>query len=134
MSFLKNSKHKNIYKIAIAYFAIAWLLVQSLVTASYAYNLPPILVGGMVFMMIGGYPLVLMMAWAYEATHRTRGWEKDNAIANKELGEGRKFPLFIGGIIILAIAILLFDIFILRAQAAHDSVSQGAVSSSAAQN
>lgn len=121
MSFIKNSKHRNIYKIGIAYLAIAWFLVQMMITLTAFYNLPGILVGGLIFMLIGGYPLIMMLAWAYEATHRTRGWEKDNEIANKELGAGSRFPIFIGVLVGLSIAVLLLDIFVLRVVNAPNS-------------
>ena len=114
MSFIKDSKHRNIYKIGIGYFVMALLLVFVMNAATYYYGLPYILVRGLIFMLIGGYPLILMLAWAYEATHRTRGWEKDNAIANKEIGEGYAFPLFVGGVVILSIIVLLVDLFVLR--------------------
>jgi len=127
MSFIKNSKHRNIYKIGIAYLAIAWFLVQVMITLTAFYNLPGILVGGLLFMLIGGYPLIMMLAWAFEATHRTRGWEKDNEIANKELGAGSKFPIFIGILVGLSIAVLLLDIFVLRTMNALNSEVEEAV-------
>ena len=114
MTFIRNSRHRNIYKIGIAYFAIALLLVLVMNAATYYYGLPYILVRGLIFMLIGGYPLIMMMAWIYEATHRTKGWEKDNAIANAEIGEGKIFPLFIGSVVVLSIIILLVYLFILR--------------------
>jgi hypothetical protein len=127
MSFLRNSKHKNVIKIGIAYLAFAWFLVQVIATLTPYFNWPWILVRGFSFMLIGGYPLVMLMAWAYEATHRTKGWEEENRIANEEIGKGWKFPVFIGCLVGMSIFIFLIDIFILRAEitSAADSQDEG---------
>ncbi len=112
MSFLRNSKHKNVIKIGIAYLAFAWFLVQVIATLTPYFNWPWILVRGFSFMLIGGYPLVMLMAWAYEATHRTKGWEEE------------KFPVFIGCLVGMSIFIFLIDIFILRAEITSAADSQ----------
>ena len=76
-------------------------------------DLPVILASGFAFMLVGGYPLIMLLAWAYQLTHQTRGWEKHNVQDGPERS-GMIFNILIGGIVGLSIAILLLDIFVLR--------------------
>lgn len=113
MSFIKNSKHRALYKVGIAYLAIAWFIVQVIATLTPILDLPGILVRGFIFMLIGGYPLIMMMAWVFQLTHQTRGWEAHNEPEKQDAGSGKIFNILIISLVTLSIAILLLDIFVL---------------------
>ena len=115
MSF-SSLKKRLIFKIGIGYLALTWLIVQIIATLTPIYDLPGILVQGIAFMLLMSYPFVMLMGWAYEITHKTRGrgWEKIDRESSIHKEPTGRFYIFITGVVVLSLVILLVDIFILR--------------------
>ena len=107
-------KHRTLVRVGIAYLAVAWFIVQVLATLTPIYDLPGILVRGFAFMLVGGYPLVMMLAYVYQLTHRTRGWEAHNLEDDDKKRGGWIFNTLIISLVSLSIAILLLDLYVLR--------------------
>ena len=79
-NFFSELKRRNVYRIAVAYVAGAWLIMQTcsllLVTT---FQAPP-WVMRIVFSLIAlGFPVTLVLAWAFEITPEGIKWEKDVA-------------------------------------------------------
>lgn len=102
-------KKRLVFKVAVGYLALTWLIIQVIGTLTPILDLPYILVRGLAFMLIMGYPLIMLMAWAYELTHQAN-WDKRAGAG----GTGNGYYGAVIGIVVLTLTIMLVDIFVLR--------------------
>ena len=68
MSFFKELKRRNVFKVAVAYVIVSWLLLQVSDTLVPALHLPEWFNSGVAFMLIIGFPIAMIIAWAFEIT------------------------------------------------------------------
>ncbi len=68
MSFFAELRRRNVFRVGIAYVIVAWLLLQVADTLGPALRLPEWFQSGVVFVLILGFPLALIFAWAFEMT------------------------------------------------------------------
>lgn len=61
-------KRRNVYKIAVAYVVIAWLVVQVATQVFPFFEIPNWAVRLVVLVAIIGFPIALLIAWASEVT------------------------------------------------------------------
>jgi len=66
--FFTELKRRNVYKVAVAYAVIAWLLIQVTDTVFPRLNLPDWAVTLVIVLLILGFPVALVLAWAFELT------------------------------------------------------------------
>jgi tetratricopeptide (TPR) repeat protein len=122
-NFFAELKRRNVYKVAIAYAVIAWLLMQIASQIFPFFDIPSWGVRLVVLLLIIGFPIALILAWAFELTpegiKRTEDVDLSKSIARKS---GRKLDFLIIAVLLLVIGVLLFQRF-------HPKVSP-AVSSS----
>lgn len=119
MPFFKQKKHSTLFKIGLTYVVVSWLILQILGTLTPVFDWPWILVRGFAFMLIGGYPLVMMLAWMYQLTHKdSKNWVKEDETVKPEGGEVKSnnlvFNLMIGSLVVLSIATFLLDFYVLN--------------------
>jgi len=121
--FFGELKRRNVYKVAIAYAVVAWLLMQIASQIFPFFDIPSWGVRLVVLLLIIGFPIALVLAWAFELTpegiKRTEDVDLSKSIRPKT---GRKLDFLIIAVLLLVIAGLLFQRF-------HPKVSP-AVSSS----
>ena len=67
-SFFAELKRRNVYKVAIAYGVVAWLLIQIASQVFPFFEIPNWAVRFIVLAIIIGFPIALIIAWAFEAT------------------------------------------------------------------
>lgn len=67
-SFWGELKKRNVVKVAVAYFVIAWLLIEVVATVFPALKLPEWGVTMVIVLLFIGAPVALLLAWAYELT------------------------------------------------------------------
>src|SRR4026209_1652010 len=67
-SFFGELKRRNVYKVAIAYAVVAWLLMQVASQIFPFFEIPNWAVRLVVLLLIIGFPLALILAWAFELT------------------------------------------------------------------
>ena len=67
-NFFAELKRRNVYKVAIAYAVIAWLAIQVAATVVPALLLPGVITSAVVFVAVLGFPVALVLAWAFELT------------------------------------------------------------------
>jgi len=111
--FKPSEKYKNIYRAGILYLAGAWLLVQTIMSLTPVFDWPPIFGFGIIFMLIPGYPIVMLMTWAYDATHKDSGWDKAEDARRASGKTGKGFEVTLAIMLGLAMAVVLLDIFLL---------------------
>lgn len=105
MSLFTELKRRNVFRVAAAYIIVGWLLLQVSDTLVPALQLPEIFNSGVAFILIIGFPIALVLAWAYEITPEGLKKEIDvdrsQSITNRT---GRKLDFTI--IAVLAVAIV----------------------------
>jgi len=85
-NFFAELKRRNVYKVAIAYGVVAWLLIKSRRRFSPFFEIPNWVVRLVVLVIIIGFPVALIIAWAFELTP---GGLKRTEIADAEFPLGR---------------------------------------------
>src|SRR6266478_91793 len=108
--FLTELKRRNVYKVAIAYAVVAWLIMQIASQIFPFFEIPNWGVRLVVLLLILGFPIALVLAWAFELTpegiKRTEDVDLSKSIRRKT---GRKLDFFIIAVLLLVIAILVFQ-------------------------
>src|SRR6058998_1585572 len=66
--FFAELKRRNVYKVAIAYAVVAWLLMQVASQIFPFFEIPNWAVRLVVLLLIIGFPVALILAWAFELT------------------------------------------------------------------
>src|SRR5438552_3444508 len=66
--FFGELKRRNVYKVAIAYAIVAWLLIQIATQVFPFFEIPTWAVRLVVLLIIIGFPIAIVLAWAFEVT------------------------------------------------------------------
>src|SRR5438105_3069776 len=67
-SFFSELKRRNVYKVAVAYAVVGWLVVQISSTVLPTFHAPEWVVQTLVVLVALGFPIALVIAWAFELT------------------------------------------------------------------
>jgi TolB-like protein/Tfp pilus assembly protein PilF len=67
-NFFAELKRRNVYKIAVAYAVIAWLLIQAASILFPTFEAPGWVMKVFVAAIAAGFPIALVLAWAFEMT------------------------------------------------------------------
>src|SRR6184192_594223 len=67
-NFFAELKRRNVYKVAIAYAVVAWLLIQAASIFLPAFDAPPWVMKIFIIVIIFGFPVALIFSWAFEIT------------------------------------------------------------------
>src|SRR5438067_11810038 len=67
-NFLAELKRRTVYKVAVAYAVVGWLVIQVTATIVPALHLPDGLTTAAVVLTLAGFPVALVIAWAFEMT------------------------------------------------------------------
>ena len=66
--FFAELKRRNVYKVAIAYGVVAWLLIQIATQVFPFFEIPNWTVRLVGLVVIAGFPIAVVSAWAFELT------------------------------------------------------------------
>jgi TolB-like protein/Tfp pilus assembly protein PilF len=117
--FFTELKRRNVYKVAVAYAVAGWLLMQVAATVVPALHLSDAITSAVVLLTLLGFPIALILAWAFELT--PEGIKRTEDVASNESitrRTGRKLDFLIIGILLLVIGIFAFGRFGKRAPTA----------------
>src|SRR5437773_424213 len=67
-SFFAELKRRNVYKVAVAYAIVGWLFVQVATQVFPFFEIPNWAVRLIVLVIVIGFPIALVIAWAFELT------------------------------------------------------------------
>src|SRR5882724_1080412 len=67
-SFFGELKRRNVYKVAVAYVVVGWALAQGIAQVFPVFDIPNWAVRLMVLAIVIGFPIALVIAWAFELT------------------------------------------------------------------
>ncbi|MEJ2297897.1 MAG: hypothetical protein P8X94_05210, partial [Woeseiaceae bacterium] len=121
MSFFAELKRRNVFRVAIAYALIAWLIMQVGDTMAPALKLGDWVNSVLAFFLILGFPLALFFAWIFEMTPEGIKLEKNvdrsRSITSKT---GGRVDRLITGVLVLAVAYFAVDKFVLTPDAGSE--------------
>jgi TolB-like protein/Flp pilus assembly protein TadD len=103
-------KRRNVVRVAIAYAIVAWLLIEVSVTTFPILNLPDWAATLVTVLLLLGFPVALIFAWAFELT--PDGLKKEKDVDRAESIShitGRKLDFIIIGVLVVAVGFLLVD-------------------------
>ncbi len=117
-TFFSELKRRNVFRVAIFYAIIAWLILQVSDVLIQLLQLPEWTGRFTFFVLLLGFPLALFFSWAYEITPEGLKREKDvdqsQSITNKT---GRKLDATIIAVLAVALIYFVVDLFFLAEQA-----------------
>ncbi len=67
-SFFGELRRRNVVKVAVAYAIVGWLLIEVSTTVLPVFEAPDWIVQVFTFFVILGFPLALILSWAYDLT------------------------------------------------------------------
>src|SRR5437764_1954921 len=67
-NFFAELKRRNVYKVAIAYGVVAWLLIQIATQVFPFLEIPNWAIRLVIMVIVIGFPIALIIAWAFETT------------------------------------------------------------------
>ncbi|MEM1173989.1 MAG: adenylyl cyclase [Pseudomonadota bacterium] len=107
---IEELKRRNVFRVGVAYVVVSWLIVQVVDTISDPLNLPEWLDSVVVVLLLAGFPIAALLAWAYELTpegvKRTADVELSDSVT---ADTGRKLNYAIIATLGVALAIFAYD-------------------------
>src|SRR6478672_6941263 len=109
-TFFTELKRRKVYRVAVAYAIVAWLLVQAASILFPTFEAPSWVMKVFVTAVILGFPVALILAWAFELT--PEGIKRAEEVAPQESKTpkaGRKWTAIVVVAAVLAAALLAFQ-------------------------
>jgi adenylate cyclase len=104
-------KRRNVYKVAVAYAVVSWLLIQAASILFPTFEAPPWVMKVFVAVIVLGFPIALVFSWAFEIT--PEGIKRESEIeAGKSITHhsGRKLVGITILVAVVAIALFVFQL------------------------
>src|SRR5437016_13990662 len=109
--FFGELKRRNVYKVAVAYGVPAWLLIQVATQVFPFFGIPNWAVRLVVLLLILGFPVALILSWAFEITpegiKRAEDVEPNESITHKT---GRKLVGITMALAVVAAGLFTFQV------------------------
>jgi adenylate cyclase len=67
-NFFAELKRRNVYKVAVAYAVVSWLLIQIATQVFPFFEIPNWAIRLVVLVLVLGFPVALLLSWAFEIT------------------------------------------------------------------
>ncbi len=109
-SFLGELRRRNVVKVAVAYAIVGWVLIEVSTTVLPVFEAPDWIAQVFTFFIILGFPVALILSWAYEITPEGIKLERDVA-AGESITRvtGRKLDFAIIGALVLALGFVVYN-------------------------
>ncbi len=114
MGLVSELRRRNVIRVAIAYAVAAWLLIEVTATTFPMLRLPEWTATFVAVLLMIGFPMALIFAWAFELTPEGIKLEK-HVVRDESTTRftGRKLDFFIIGLLVAALGYFAFDKFVL---------------------
>jgi TolB-like protein len=133
MSVWGELRRRNVFKVGAAYLVAAWLLAQLVGLVEEPLALPSWFDTAVLVFLAVGFPIALLLAWAYEVT--PEGIKKTRHVPLEESIRGltgQKLNYIVTGLLVLAVALLAVDSYVLRGRAGpRDTENRAALQAAA---
>src|SRR5205809_830186 len=123
--FFGELKRRNVYRVAVTYAVIAWLLIQAASILLPTFEAPTWVMKGFVVFLILGFAVAVFISWAFEAT--PQGMKRTENVSPDEVlpsWSPRKFAALIVAIALLAAGLLVFNLLRSRSNPASPPLSR----------
>ena len=111
-NFFGELRRRNVYKVAVGYAIVAWLLVQVATQVFPFFEVPNWAIRLVVLLLVIGFVVALVFSWAFELTaeglKRTEDVDVTKSVAKST---GRKLDFVIIAILLLIIGIFAYQRF-----------------------
>ena len=114
MSFWGELRRRNVVKVAVAYAIVGWLLIQVADTFFPLLQLPEWTVTFVAALLILGFPVALLLSWAYELT--PDGVKRSHHVPVAESithVTSQKLNYVITGLVVLVLGFIVIDQYVL---------------------
>src|SRR5213082_1268789 len=109
-NFFAELKRRNVYKVAITYAVVAWLLIQAASILLPTFEAPTWVMKAFVVLLAFGFVISAMISWAFEATpeglKRTKDVSPEMSLPS---WSARKFAAFIISLALIAAGLFAFQ-------------------------
>lgn len=123
-SLLAELKRRHVYRMAVAYAVVAWLLIQVATQVFPFFDVPNWAVRLVVVLLALGFPVALILAWAFELT--PEGIKRTRDVSPNERSStfraGRKFVGIVLAMAVVAAGLMIYH-FVRQVTLAPDSRS-----------
>ena len=126
-NFFAELKRRNVYKVAVAYAVVSWLLIQIATQVFPFFEIPNWAVRLVVLVLILGFPVALILSWAFEIT--PEGIKRESEVHPNEsitAHTGRKLIGITISLAVIAAGLLAFQL--LHSRPNEESGRRGAAS------
>src|SRR5205085_3958477 len=110
-NFFGELKRRDVYKVAVAYAVVGWLVIQIASTILPTFHAPEWVVQTVIVIVALGFPVALVIAWAFEMTpegiKRTEDVSPNETIPQWSKG---KFAALIVTLALIAAGLLAFQL------------------------
>ncbi len=117
MSLIAELKRRNVFRVGVAYAIVAWLLIEVASVLLPTFDAPDWVMKAFSTLVILGFPLTLVIAWAFELT--PEGIKRETDVDRAESvrhSTGRKLDFAIIGLLVIAVVYFAVDKFVLEAE------------------
>jgi len=117
MSLMTELRRRNVFRVGVAYAIVAWLLIEVASVVLPTFKAPEWVLQVCTFLVIFGFPLALILAWAFELTPEgiKREAEVDRTDSTTHV-TGRKLDFAIIGLLAVAVVYFAVDKFVLEVE------------------
>jgi len=113
--FFAELKRRNVYRAAVLYGMVSWLLTQIATQVFPFFEIPNSTVRFVVIALAAGFPIAMLVAWLYELTPEGFVRTEDVDLTTRK-GMARKWDFVIIGALLLVIVMLIYQRFPFRAE------------------
>ena len=120
-NFFAELKRRNVYKVAVAYAVVAWLLIQAASIILPTFEAPGWTMKLLLVALAIGFPLAVILAWAFEIT--PEGIRRESEVAPNEsitAHTGRKLVGITVALAVIAAGLLTYQILRPKRQAQRE--------------
>ncbi len=109
--FFAELKRRNVYKVAVAYTVVAWLLIQGASIVLPTFAAPAWVMQVLIIVLVLGFPISAVLAWAFEITPEGIKRDKDVVPNESTPQTGRKFIAITIVLALVAAGLLAFRLW-----------------------
>ncbi len=123
MALMTELKRRNVFRVGVAYAIVGWLLLEVASVLLPTFEAPAWVMKAFSSLVILGFPLTLVIAWAFELT--PEGIKRESAVDPAESvrhSTGRKLDFAIIGLLAVAVVYFAVDKFVLETESEQASV------------
>jgi TolB-like protein/Tfp pilus assembly protein PilF len=100
MSFLGEIRRRKVFQVAAVYAVVAWLIIQIIDVVGEPLSLPDSLDTVVIVLLAVGFPIAVILAWAFEVTPGGVVRDKGGAVAVRS--RGRRIEYVLAGLLLVA--------------------------------